>query len=62
MNEIEFSNNRKIDFLKNEYAFLADYLKFSYEERDRYIKFYIGVLSAIGSVVNFLPIRNVHNG
>lgn len=34
------------DFLKNEYNFLADYLKLNYEERDRYVKFYTAILTA----------------
>ena len=37
--------------MKNEYEFLSDYIKNKYDERDKYIKFFIGVLTALAYVI-----------
>ena len=44
-------DERKVEFLRKEYEFLYDYMKYKYDERDRYIKFYIGALTAIGTII-----------
>ena len=47
------SLDKKIKFLENEYKFLSDYMKYKYDERDRYIKFYIGALTAVGAIIGY---------
>lgn len=51
MNSAHSSSDKKIEFLKNEYDFLSDYMKYKYDERDKYIKFYIGALTAVGAII-----------
>lgn len=43
----------RFKFLLNEYTFLADYLKFNYEERDKYVNFYTVILTAVVAAVGF---------
>jgi len=53
MNSSLEGNKTKFEFLINEYSFLVDYLKYNYDERDKYIQFYIGALTAVAAVVGF---------
>lgn len=53
MSDREKAGSAEWRFLMNEYAFLADYLKFNYEERDRYVNTYVAVLAAIVALVGF---------
>lgn len=53
MNDIEAINKQKIDFLINEYTFLSDYVKYNYDERDKYVQFFMAAISAMGAVIGF---------
>ncbi|MBL7107372.1 MAG: hypothetical protein ISS77_07175 [Phycisphaerae bacterium] len=45
-------NDRCFEFLRNEYSFLAEYIKVNIEERDRYLKFYIAILAGMAAVAS----------
>ncbi|MBW1697060.1 MAG: hypothetical protein JRH18_22650 [Deltaproteobacteria bacterium] len=59
MNSDREPNNKQFQFLLNEYSFLADYLKYNYDERDKYIQFYVGALAAIAAVIG-VAIKNAY--
>lgn len=61
MNEIKTPNDHEFECLRNEYAFLSDYIKYIYEVRDRYIKFLSGAIVGVGIIFGYL-IKNKKNG
>lgn len=61
MNEIKTPYDHEFECIKNEYAFLSDYIKYIYEVRDRYIKFFTDTIFGVGIIFGYL-IKNKKMG